>query len=718
MPIRFSGPEFLVNTTTAQTQNNSAIAVLPDGRIIISWTDRSQSGGDTSDSAIRARIFNADGSPSVAEFLVNSTVFRAQDHSRISMLADGRFVIIWSDSSVIGNQDVRARIFNADGTQSVPEFIVNSTATGDQFGATITLLADGRFVASWTDAQSPSGSSSWDVRARIFNADGTQSVPEFLVNSNTINGQSNNAITALPDGRFVASWHDFLLNGDVAVRLRIFNADGSQSVPEISVGAMISPNQTHSVIAALADGRIVVSWTDGSLFASGDGSGQAIKACILNGDGSLSVPTFLVNATTTGSQNESRIAVLADGRFVISWTDDGQNAGDSSGFAVRARLFNPDGTPAMAEFVVATTTASDQRNSAITALADGRFAISWDDASQTGGDASSGSIRAQIFDPTRFDGGNADDVVVGGSLADSYFGGGGNDTLSGMGGGDILDGGSGVSTLNGGAGDDRLLLGSGASGSAIDGGLDTDTLVINGSVNALAILAGIEALELSGGANLTLTGSQFSNGLSPTTALIGNGNLTVNMTQGVAMQASGMTAQTGSTIAFNVNGTAITDIIKASMTATNTINGGDGNDQIRGGNLADVINGGNANDKIMALGGADTLTGGAGADQFRYIYTTDSGLGANADHITDFLAGTDKLDFRALDADPVAAGRQALTFINTQAFNATGAAEARYVTSGVNLLVEVDFNGDGIADMQIVLDNASAQTLTAGDFLL
>lgn len=718
MPIRFSGPEFLVNSTTAQTQNNSAIAVLPDGRIIISWTDRSQSGGDTSETAIRARIFNADGSPSVAEFLVNNTVFRAQDHSRISVLADGRFVISWSDSSVIGNQDVRARIFNADGTQSVPEFVVNSTATGDQFGATITLLADGRFVASWTDAQSTSGSSSWDVRARIFNVGGTQSVPEFLVNSNTINGQSNNAITALPDGRFVASWHDFLLNGDVAVRLRIFNADGSQSVPELSVGAVISPYQTHSVIAALADGRIVVSWTDGSLFAPGDGSGQAIKACILNGDGSLSVPTFLVNTTTTGSQNESRIAVLADGRFVISWTDDGQNAGDSSGFAVRARLFNPDVTPAMAEFVVATTTAGTQSNSAIVALADGRFAISWDDGSQTGGDASSGSIRAQIFDPTRFDGGNADDVVVGGSLADSYFGSGGNDTLSGMGGNDILDGGSGMNTLSGGAGNDRLLLGSGASGSAIDGGPDTDTLVINGSVNALASLAGIEALEFSGGATLTLTGSQFSSGLSPTTTLIGNGNITVNMTQSVAMQASGMAAQTGSTIAINVNGTAINDIIKASMTATNTINGGDGNDQIRGGNLADVINGGNANDKIMALGGADTLTGGAGADQFRYILTTDSGLGVNADHITDFLAGTDRLDFRALDADPVAAGRQALTFINTQAFNATGAAEARYVTSGANLLVEVDFNGDGIADMQIVLDNASTQTLTAGDFLL
>jgi hypothetical protein len=82
------------------------------------------------------------------------------------------------------------------------------------------------------------------------------------------------------------------------------------------------------------------------------------------------------------------------------------------------------------------------------------------------------------------------------------------------------------------------------------------------------------------------------------------------------------------------------------------------------------------------------------------------------------LAGTDKFNFSLLDADPVAAGRQALSFINTAAFSATGTAQVRYGVSGANLLVQVDLDGNGTADMEIVLDTAAAQTLTSGDFIL
>ncbi len=49
------------------------MTALPDGRFVVSWTDFSQSGTDTSLSAIRARIFNADSTQSVPEFVVNTT---------------------------------------------------------------------------------------------------------------------------------------------------------------------------------------------------------------------------------------------------------------------------------------------------------------------------------------------------------------------------------------------------------------------------------------------------------------------------------------------------------------------------------------------------------------------------------------------------------------------------------------------------------------------
>ncbi len=234
-------PEFVVNATTANDQYESGVTALADGRFVVSWTDLSTSTGDTSATAIRARIFNADGTQSVPEFVVNATTASFQNGSSVTALADGRFVVSWSDLSGSGGDTsgdaIRARIFNADGTQSVQEFKVNTTTTNSQNESSVAALADGRFVVSWTDLSTSTGdTSSSAIRARIFNADGTQSVQEFVVNTTTASSQTQSSITALADGRFVVSWTDNSVSGgdtsSAAIRARIFNADGSQSVPE------------------------------------------------------------------------------------------------------------------------------------------------------------------------------------------------------------------------------------------------------------------------------------------------------------------------------------------------------------------------------------------------------------------------------------------------------------------------------------------------------
>ena len=128
--------------------------------------------------------------------------------------------------------------------------------------------------------------------------------------------------------------------------------------------------------------------------------------------------------------------------------------------------------------------------------------------------------------------------------------------------------------------------------------------------------------------------------------------------------------------------------------------------------------GGDGNDKIEGGQGADTLTGGAGADTFRYQSASASGIGAAADHITDFVSGTDKLGFALLDANPGTPGIDPFSYIDTQAFHATGAAEIRYETAGAELMVQVDANGDGIADMAIYLNGLGGTSLASADFLI
>src|SRR4051812_35145959 len=92
------------------------------------------------------------------------------------------------------------------------EFLVNTTTTAYQFDPAITALADGRFIAAWAD-QSTTGDDTWGyaVRAQIFNADGSTSGAEFVVNTITTGNQSRPAITGLADGRFVATWQDYSL---------------------------------------------------------------------------------------------------------------------------------------------------------------------------------------------------------------------------------------------------------------------------------------------------------------------------------------------------------------------------------------------------------------------------------------------------------------------------------------------------------------------------
>jgi serralysin len=195
----------------------------------------------------------------------------------------------------------------------------------------------------------------------------------------------------------------------------------------------------------------------------------------------------------------------------------------------------------------------------------------------------------------------------------------------------------------------------------------------------------------------------------------GTGTITVNLTADTAFLAKPWTVAGG--VSFVINGTTGTDLIKLAN-AANTVTAGEGVDQIKGGNLVDIVNGGAGGDKLNGAGGADILTGGSGADIFKYADTTDSGLGAARDVITDFAIAEDRLNFGKLDANAALVGDQAFSFLGTAAFSNTGIGQVRYGTSGSDLVVQVDVDGNGTADMEILLQGLAGQTLTGANFVL
>jgi len=134
------------------------------------------------------------------------------------------------------------------------------------------------------------------------------------------------------------------------------------------------------------------------------------------------------------------------------------------------------------------------------------------------------------------------------------------------------------------------------------------------------------------------------------------------------------------------------------------------------------MNGGAGNDVLVGGNGRDWLVGGAGADVFVYYSTAESTVGfAECDLIYGYERGADMIDLYVVDANVYAAGDQAFTFIGTAGFSGQGSASAgelrAYSWNGGNSVwIEMDTNGNGWADMKILVFGTNAAS--ASDFIL
>jgi len=393
------GSEFLVNSTTVGDQIEPSITALADGGFVVTWTSSGQDGNWD----IYAQRYDADGTAAGAEFRVNSTIASSQYFPSITKLADGGFVVSWTSYGQDGSDwGIYAQRYAADGTAAGVEFLVNSTTAGHQDDPSITGLADGGFVVSWmSNYQDGSG---WGIYAQRYAADGTAAGAEFRVNSTTAGDQNSPSITALADGGFVVSWMSYFQDGDSwGAYAQRYAADGTAAGAEFRVNSTTASEQFELSVTALADGGFVVSWTS----KYQDGSSFGIYAQRYAADGTAAGAEFRVNSTTASEQYASSITALADGGFVVSWMSNDQ---DGSSFGIYAQRYAADGTAAGAEFLVNSTTASTQEQPSVTALVGGGFVVSWHSYGQ---DGSGYGIYAQMYAPE-----NQASVVTGDSTGD------------------------------------------------------------------------------------------------------------------------------------------------------------------------------------------------------------------------------------------------------------------------------------------------------------
>ena len=298
------------------------------------------------------------------------------------------------------------------------------------------------------------------------------------------------------------------------------------------------------------------------------------------------------------------------------------------------------------------------------------------------------------------------DLLVGNQGNDSIYGGSGNDTIQGGQGDDLLLGNAGNDNISTGMGNDSVWGGAGD---------DTINLSNNGGSGIKTVYANVDA-ALSDG-NDTLSG--FTQGRDHITLI----DVTSGLNQNVAPTALGAglinaavdtllaTREYGSNTTYSLdNGSTLT------FSGNVTLTGADFTGYVASGPVlhtntlaaTTLAGAANATDVFVYTGAdLDAVTGGIQAGS--YISSTLDSL-ANADTLTGFTSGTDKLDLTALFVDLGTPGANPAIATGNDGVTAAGGIEQ--MQYGNDLIVWVDVDGDanatGAEDLAFVIQGASS----------
>lgn len=367
------GDEFLVNTTTTNTQVPSSVAVAEDGDFVITWTSKEQDG---SGNGIYAQRYKADGTPQGNEFQVNTTTTNDQYRPSIGLAEDGDFVITWMSEDQDGDQGgVYAQRYNADGTPQGSEFKVNSTVSNNQGDPSVGVAEENSFVIAWVSKDQDGDG----IYAQRYDTDGIPQGSEFRVNTTTTSDQNRPSIGVAEDGDFVIAWMSSGQDGSgEGIYAQRYDADGTPQDAEFLVNTTSIGDQRQPSVGVADDGDFIITWQS----SAQDGDGLGIYAQRYDEDGTSQGSEFQVNTTTTNNQRAPSIDVAEDGDFIITWMSFGQD-GDKDG--IYARRYQADGTPQSGEFRVNTTTVNSQRFPSVGVDDNGDFfVITWSSEDQDG----------------------------------------------------------------------------------------------------------------------------------------------------------------------------------------------------------------------------------------------------------------------------------------------------------------------------------------------
>ncbi|UVC12161.1 hypothetical protein IHQ71_29405 (plasmid) [Rhizobium sp. TH2] len=489
-----------VNTHTTMDQHQPAVTLLDDGGWVVSWTsDSSESGGQL---GIYQQRYGASGNAIGSETLINSHTTGGQSESSVTALADGGWLATWTSADQDGSGfGIYQRRFHANGSATGLETLVNTYTTSSQADSSVITLTDGGWVVAWTSSGQDGDNEG--IYQQRYQADGSTGGTETRVNTHATDSQFQSSSAALADGGWLVTWSSVGQDGHgYGIYQQRYDGNGAALGPELAVNTQTTADQAQSSVTALADGGWLVTWN-----SYGDTNWWDIYQQRYDMAGNKVGTETQVNTYTTNFQMQSSVTGLADGGWLVTWRSFGP---DSVTFDIYQQRYDTNGNIVGSETLVNPGTAGVQFDPTVKALANGGWIVSWE--GQGAGDTYGIYQRSFVPDDTP---GDKNETLTGTEADETLIGYDGNDRLGGAGGTDVLVGGF---------GNDTYIINSGLD--------DVREFVVQGVDRVLASVS-FSLLQHAGLENLILTGKDTINATGNGSDNVLTGNAGKNILKGL-----------------------------------------------------------------------------------------------------------------------------------------------------------------------------------------
>lgn len=329
-----TAPQTAPAPTSSPPGFHPAIAIDQAGNFVVAF----KANGAADSNGIYARRFSASGNPLESEFLVNLSASNTQEDPAIAMAPDGRFVISWSNDIVTKNgrqgsslqQDIYAQRFSASGVKAGSQFLVHAKSSLPEFKSTVAMDSAGNFAVGWEHqdiSTSPPAGGYGHLLLQRYSSTGVklgtplEVAPYAMHLDLAYDGQ----------GRLISTWKERIDSTTgmpgLNVMVRVIDVNGQFSGSSLRVNDDYTPSSASGAEVVSADqaGNFIVAWEN---LIDGDTNIQARRYLADGLPDSEGI--FQVNTTTVQLQRHPSVAVAPNGlAAVVVW--DGFGDADDSG---------------------------------------------------------------------------------------------------------------------------------------------------------------------------------------------------------------------------------------------------------------------------------------------------------------------------------------------------------------------------------------------------